>query len=102
MRLKSKEEIEIEFAKAYMQAQSIEEVADTLVGLANTINTRDLAAFERSWKGENATILSMKGRDISKEIYETAQDLIRVAVSIKSSAEIIYKAEKAAVLMACS
>lgn len=98
--MKSKEEIEIEFSKAYEKAQLIEDIAGTLIGLANTINMTDLAAFEKAWKGENAMLLSMKGRDVSTDIFATAQDLIRVANSIKSSAELIYKAEKAAILLA--
>lgn len=58
--MKSKEEIEIEFSKAYAQAQSVEDIATTLIGLANSISMTDIAAFEKSWKGENALLWGIK------------------------------------------
>lgn len=98
--MKTKEEIEIEFSKAYAQAQSIEEVANTLIGLANTISTKDMTYFEKAWKGENAMLLGMKGRDLSERIFGAAQDLVKVSESIRFSADLIYKAEKSAAMLA--
>ena len=100
--MKSKETIEIEFAKAISEAQELENVAKSLASIANSIITKETSVLEKAWKGNNAMALSMKGRDLSADIFDVAQNLYSVAKSIRTTADLVYKAEKAAILMALS
>lgn len=100
--MKSKEAIEIEFAKAINEAQELENVAKSLTSIANSIITKETVILEKAWKGNNSMALSMKGRDLSTDIFDVAQNLYTVAKSIRTTADLVYKAEKAAILMALS
>jgi len=100
--LKSKESIEIEFAKAINEAQELENIASALTAVANSLITREIITLEKAWKGSNAMALSMKNRTLSADIFETAQNLYSVSKSIKTTAELVYKAEKSALMMAMS
>lgn len=97
---KTKEEIEIEFAKAYSNAQELEDVAVALTGIASSIISKEIGSLEKGWKGNNATLLSIKSKTLSNDLFDTAQNLLMISKSIRSTADIVYKAEKAAVMMA--
>lgn len=100
--MKSKEAIEIEFAKAINEAQELESIAGSLSSIANSIISKDIVSLEQAWKGNCASALSMKSRNLSSEMLTIAQNLFGVAKSIRTTAELVYKAEKAALFMALS
>lgn len=92
---KSKEQIEIEFSKAINQAQELEDIARELSTIANAHIESAITLLEKSWRGENGTCFCTKGRELTAEMFETADDLIKVARNIRNTANIVYKAEKA-------
>lgn len=94
---RTKEEIEIDFSRAICQAQELEEIAGQLSMIANAHIENAIKMLESSWKGENANLIEEKGQVIPTDIYETADDLLKVARNIRSTADIVYRAEKAAV-----
>lgn len=97
--LKTKEEIEIEFARAVSQAQELEDVAVQLTRLAN-FNSKDaMNVLSQSYKGPNAMIFAQKGGELSTGLFSTADDLLRIATTLRSTADIIYRAEKTAASM---
>lgn len=98
--MKSKETIEIEFAKAIGEAQELENVASSLADIGNSIITKDMVMLEKAWKGNNALLLSMKNRTLAEDFFEAAQNLYSVAKSIRKTADLIYRAEKAAIFIA--
>ena len=98
--MKTKEEIEIEFSKAMTQAQDLEDVATAMLILANDLNVKEMARLEKSWKGNNGDALTMRWRKLIKDMMDTAQNIEQIAKSIRTTADLIYKAEKAAVMMA--
>lgn len=98
--MKSKETIEIEFAKAIGEAQELEDVASALADIGNSIITKDIVMLEKAWKGNNSLALSMKNRTLSEDFFEAAQNLFSVAKSIRKTADLIYRAEKAAIFIA--
>lgn len=97
---KSKEAIEIEFSRAMNQAQELADVANEMVMLANNINCREISLLEQSWKGNNGDSIAIKWRELTQEMIDTAQNLENISRSIRSTADLVYKAEKAAVMMA--
>lgn len=97
MRHKTREEIEIEFTHAINQAQELENIAGKLSSIANS-NVEDVFSnLENGWNGDNAKLFVKKGGGLMKDIFDTADELILVAKSIRNTADIIYKAEKAAI-----
>ena len=97
---KSKEAIEIEFSKAMNQAQELADVAKEMAMLANNLNGRELALLEKAWKGSNADAIGIRWRELITDMIDTARDLENISRSIRATADLIYKAEKAAVMMA--
>lgn len=94
---RSKEDIEIDFARAISQAQELEEIACELSRIATAHVEGALAMLEKNWKGDNAGRFGDKSRVLSTQMLETADDLLKVSRSIKSTADIVYRAEKAAI-----
>lgn len=97
MNNRSKEEIEIDFARAISQAQELEEIASQLSEIAQAHVEGAILMLEASWKGENAIAFEEKGKMLTGDMYETADDLIKVAKNIRTTADIVYRAEKAAI-----
>ena len=52
-----------------------------------------------NWKGDNAELYCEKGEKLTHEMLDTADDLIKVAKSIATTADIVYTAETAAIGM---
>ena len=94
MNRKSKYEIEMDFTKAISQAQELERLADDLSRIANSGVGAALLALESSWRGDAAGSMNLAGKKATAEIYRTADDLIRVARNIRSTADLVYRAEK--------
>ena len=93
---KTKEEIEIEFSRAIDQALELEHLADDLSRMANNQMGSALLVLKNSWRGDTGGSMELAGRRTTAEIYRTADDLIRVAKNIRSTADIVYRAEKTA------
>lgn len=96
MKARTKEEIEIDFSRAISQAQELEQIATELSNIANAHLEGAFSMLRNSWKGENQAIFDRKGDVITTEMYDTADDMIRVAKSIRATADIVYRAEKSA------
>lgn len=94
--MKSKSEIEMDFERAVSQAQELEELSKELSELATEHVKGALRMLMFNWQGDNAELFSLKGKTLTNEMIETADDLIKVAKNIKSTANIVYTAEKAA------
>ncbi len=95
--MRTREEIEADFNRAVSQAQELEEIAGELSRIANTHVANALALLEKSWKGENAALFNSKGKLLTEDMFETADDLIQAARNIRSTADVVYRAEKKSV-----
>ena len=96
MKGKTKNEIEIDFKRAIEQAQELEHLADDLSRAANNGVESALLALKNNWRGDAGGSIELAGRRTIGEIYGTADDLMRIARNIRSTADIVYKAEKKA------
>ena len=96
MRGKTKEEIEIDFKRAIEQAQELEHLAENLSRVANGGVESALLTLKNSWRGDAGGSIELAGRRTIGEIYGTADDLMRIARNIRSTADIVYRAEKKA------
>ncbi|MCR5688181.1 MAG: hypothetical protein K6G58_09185 [Lachnospiraceae bacterium] len=93
---KSKREIEMDFSRAINQAQELERLADSLSRAANSGVESALLVLKNSWRGDAGGSIELAGKRTTAEIYSTADDLMRIARNIRATADIVYKAEKAA------
>lgn len=90
---KTKLEIEMDFTRAIDQAIELEHLADDLSRIANNGVESALLVLKNSWRGDAGESMELAGRRTTTDIYRTADDLMRVAKSIRSTADIIYKAD---------
>ena len=60
-----------------------------------------LLVLAASWHGDNANYYADKGKNMTADMFETADDLIKVAKSIRMTAGLVYHAERAAVNISC-
>ena len=95
--MKSKSEIEMDFSRAMSQAQELEELSKELSEIATEHVKGALRLLAFNWQGDSSELLLEKGDVITGEMLDTADDLIKVAKNIKSTANIVYTAENAAV-----
>lgn len=96
---RTKEEIEIDFYRAISSAQELESIADELMKIAGTHTDGAVQTLKNSWRGGNGEDFVKKAEVLSGDMYETAEDIIKVAKNIRSTADIVYRAEKAAVYL---
>lgn len=94
--MKSKSEIEMNFSRAVSQAQELETLSKELSEMATEHIKGAMRLLALSWQGENANLYFEKGEILSGEMLDTADDLIKVAKNIRSTANVVYTAEKAA------
>jgi len=94
--MKSKTEIEMDFSRAVSQAQELETLSKELGEMATEHIKGALKLLALSWQGENANMYFEKGEVLSDEMLETADDLIKVAKNIRTTANVVYTAERAA------
>ncbi len=90
---KTKREIEMDFSRAMSEAQELEHLADNLSRIANSGIESALLVLKNSWRGDAGGSMELAGRRTTADIYRTADDLMRVAKSIRQTADIVYKAE---------
>ncbi len=93
---KTKQEIEIDFTRAIEQAQEIEILAENLSRVANNGVESALLTLKNNWIGDTGGSIELAGKRTVSDIYSTADDLMRIARNIRSTADIVYKAEKKA------
>lgn len=96
MDYRNKEEIEIDFYRAISKAQELEEIANELSRIAGAQTDGAVRVIKESWRGENGEKIAQKAEVLSVNMYETADDIIKIAKSIRCTADIVYRAEKAA------
>ena len=97
MKKKTKQEIEMDFSRAISQAQALEHLADDLSRIANSDVASSLLVLKNRWRGDAGGSMELLGKSTTDEIYRTADDLMRVARNIRSTADLVYRAEKSAV-----
>ena len=95
--MKSKCEIEMDFSRAVSQAEELETLSKELNKMAVEHIRGALKMLMFSWQGDSADKFFEKGDVLTNEMLETADDLIKVAKNIKTTANIVYNAEKAAI-----
>jgi len=93
---KTRQEIEIDFSRAFSQAQELENLANDLSRAANRGAGPALLMLKNTWKGDTGESIELAGAGTIEDIYRTADDLMRIAKNIRSTADIVYRAEKAA------
>lgn len=94
--MKTKYQIEMDFERAISQARELEEISKELSLLATAHISGALEMLSQNWKGENGEKYCEQGHQLTGEMLETADDLIKVAKNIKMTAGIVYNAEKTA------
>lgn len=94
---KSRREIEVDFSRAMNQAEELEEVAKSLTMMARESLVDTMAILRNSFAGDNGALFMKKSDAVSAELFDTAEDLIKTAKSIRETANIIYRAEKSAI-----
>ena len=97
MNSKTKYEIEMDYTRATEQAQELEHLADDLSRIANSGIESALLVLKNCWRGDAGESMELAGKKTATEIYRTADNLMRVARSIRATAELVYKAEIKAV-----
>ncbi len=96
MEHKTRQEIEMDFSRAISQAQELENIADDLSRAANRGVGAALLVLKNNWTGSTGESIELAGSRMNADIYRTADDLIRIAKNIRTTADIVYRAEKAA------
>lgn len=97
--MKSKSEIEMDFTRAVSQAEELEELSRELSEMATEHVKGALRMLLVNWQGDNSELFVKKGDILTNEMLDTADDLIKVAKNIRSTANIVYTAETAALNM---
>lgn len=94
--MKSRRDIEMNFTRAVSQAQELEQISKELSEIATAHMAGALEMLAINWKGDNANAFKDKGKILTDEMLDTADDIIKVANSIQSTAKLIYNAERTA------
>ena len=97
MNNKTKSEIEMDYTRATEQAQELEHLADDLSRIANSGIESALLVLKNCWRGDAGEPMELSGRKTTADIYRTADNLMRVAKSIRLTADLVYRAEIKAV-----
>lgn len=95
--MKSKSEIEMDFSRAVSQAEELETLSKELSKLASEHVRGALRMLMFNWQGDTANLFYEKGEVLTNEMLDTADDLIKVAKNITTTANVVYNAEKAAI-----
>ncbi len=94
------EQIEIDFQAALKRAEMLLEASSRLYRITG-VNLENVYQYTRQgWQGENAELYRKKCTDLSVEIAGTAKAMKAVALSIRTAAEVMYRAELQALQLA--
>ena len=92
--------IEIDFAAANAQANRLEDLAVKIQDLAEKQLSDTITLLSSGWSGESASAYLQKAEYVKDNITQTAKTLLSIAETIRTDAQRIYDAEKAAVEIA--
>ena len=93
MGMRTKSEIEMNFSRALAQAEELETLSKELNEMATEHIRGAIRLLMLNWKGDNAELYCEKGEKLTHEMLDTADDLIKVAKSIATTADIVYSIE---------
>ncbi len=94
-----REQIEIDFAKAVERAETLEGMAMELYRLAKSDLPQTMQLLQNSFRGSNGESFAGKGAKMGIALFDTADGLMKTARNKRFTAELIYRAEKAAVML---
>lgn len=97
MNFRSRQEIEIDFVRAINEAEELEALANNLTQMAIEHDEGAIAMLSKGFKGENGRLFMKKSDGLKSEMLDAADDLIKVAKSIRQTADIVYRAEKSSI-----
>lgn len=97
--MRTKSQIEMDFERAISQARELEELSRELSQMASAHISGALEMLSSNWKGDNADSYVENGNKVTGEMLETADDLIKVAKNIRITADLVYNAEKASMML---
>lgn len=95
----TKAEIDIEFKRAIEQAEELEELSCMLCNISNVKFDNALTLLTNSWKGQNAGSYISNTRSLKNRLYGSAEILKDTAEMIRKTAQRIYMAEMAALMV---
>ncbi len=95
-----REQIEINFQAELRKAELLEEAAGQLKNAVSIHMEQTLQVLRLSWKGENADLYQANCRNLLTEINDTAADLRKAALGIRTAAYVMYRAEMIALQLA--
>ena len=99
MKVKNRQEIEIDFSRAMNQAQEIEELAAHMTQMAMEHTDGTMKLIGSSFMGDNGKLFSQKADFARRDMFDTADDLMSLAKTIRQTADIVYRTEKSAIGM---
>lgn len=85
--------ITFDFNQAKAEATKLEHIAAQMKKMADRNMQNALNQLANGWKGESATLYIRKCETVRSNIIAEANDLIKIASSIRSVAQRIYNAE---------
>lgn len=86
----------MDFAKAYRQADQLDNISQQLSSMAGGQFNSTLQGVSGAWKGENATKFIDKGILLQEQIKKTAQNIHQSAETVRNIAKRLQAAEEAA------
>lgn len=91
--MKSKNQIKMDFSKAYAEAERLDRIADKLKTLATKKMEQSMMNLSYAWTGANSRLFLQKESQLQKNVEETAKEIYRVASDIRTIARRVYEAE---------
>ncbi len=88
------------YNRAIGQAGDLDNIAKEVRKLADRSLTDSLTSIDKNWDGENSKKFLNKGNKLKGRIADSADDIQRIAESIRQMAEAIYESEMEAVRIA--
>ena len=93
-------QININFKEAMRKADRLEEIADNIKNMADSDLEREMNAIRANWKGENAENYLRKTDTVRGKMRKTADNLKKIARTIRTIATNTYNAEMRALEIA--
>lgn len=98
--MKTKAQIEFDFAQARMRAAEIDEVAADLARISKQDMENTMAELAGAWKGDSARLFQNKADALQGKVSATSRELGAIADTIREIARIMYEAEMEALRLA--
>lgn len=98
--MKTKAQIQMDFAEAKKRASEIEEIASDLSNVSKRDMENTMGNIAAAWKGDSARQYLGKAERLQNDIQKTAGELQKVASTIRVVAQNIYNAEMEALRIA--